>query len=253
MQKLTTILAVADCNEELPIALDKAIALSRTFGARLELLVAASHDALLRRMGTLLPDLVVKACTASHPLRRWTLGASDWKLARVCAVPLLLARARPWERPPRLAAAVDISDEDNAHVARGILQASGFLALGMHAGLDVLYSERESSEERVRMERTVRLAQMVREFHVACERIRRLEGKPDVTLPPLLIEHRYDMLVLGSPARSESLAGAKPGTASQLIDVLDGDVLLVKPESASALRSARSLRQHRTDQLQEFA
>jgi nucleotide-binding universal stress UspA family protein len=253
MQKLTTILAVADCNEELPIALDKAIALSRIFGARLELLVAAPHDALIRRLGALRPDLVVKACTASHPLRRWTLGGSDWKLAKECAVPLLLARARPWERPPRFAAAVDISDRDNADVARGILQASGFLALGIPAELDVLYSERESNEERVRMERTVRLAQTVREFHVGCENIRRLEGEPDVTLLPLVIEHRYDMLVLGSPARSESLAGMRPGTASLLIDALDRDVLLVKPESASAPRSAGSLRQHRTDQLQEFA
>jgi nucleotide-binding universal stress UspA family protein len=253
MQKLTTILVVSGNNEELPVALDKAITLSRLFGARIELLVAASHQAVIRRVESMQPELVVKSSTARHPLRRWSLDASDWRLANEISAPLLLARVHRWGSPPAFAAAIDVADEDNADLARGILQTAGFLALGAHANLDVLYCEREPHEERVRMERTVRLAQMVREFHVGCESIRRLEGEAEQTLPKLAAERRFDVLVLGSPARSESLAGMRPGTASRLIDATDGDVLLVKAPERAATRADRLRRQQRADQRQEFA
>lgn len=251
MQKLTKILAVADLNEELPVAIDKAITLSRTFGSSLELLVEASHDAVIRRIQASGPDLVVKASTARHPLRRWAAG--DWKLVNECPVPLLLARTHRWRNPPRFAAAVDASDPaDSAH-ARSILQSAGFLALGMHAGIEILYCESEADDERVRMERTVRLAQMVREFHVGLESIRRLEGEPDETLSAQVAGGRYDLLILGASARSETLAGLRPGTASRIVDATDSDVLLVKPPRAREARPGKSARQHRADELQELA
>jgi nucleotide-binding universal stress UspA family protein len=251
MQKLTNILAVADVNEELPVAIDKAIALSRSFGSTLELLVEVSHDAVIRRIQALGPDLVVKASTARHPLRRWAAG--DWKLANECPVPLLLARATLWRRPARFAAAVDVADPVDADHARSILQSAGFLALGMHAGIEILYSEIEADDERVRMERTVRLAQMVREFHVGCESIRRLEGRPDVALSAQVAGRRYDLLVLGASARSEALAGLRPGTASRLAEAADCDVLLVKPPRARETRTEKSARQHRADEMQQLA
>ena len=80
-------------------------------------------------------------------------------------MPLLLLRGQAWGSPVRLAAAVDVSDDDHTDLARGILHAAGFLALGMHARLDVLYSEVEMHDESLRMERAVKLARLVREFH----------------------------------------------------------------------------------------
>ena len=58
-----------------------------------------------------------------------------------------------------------------------ILHTAGFLALGCHGNLDILYSEREQHDETVRMERAVKLAQLVREFHVGCERLQMFDGR----------------------------------------------------------------------------
>jgi nucleotide-binding universal stress UspA family protein len=251
MRKLTKILVAADLNEELPAALDKAICLSRTSGAALELLVAASHDAVIRRIRALEPDLVVKASIARQPLRRWAAG--DWKLAIECPAPLLLARSQPWRKLPRFAAVVDVVDPADSDQARSVLQTAGFLAREIPAGIEILYSEPEADDERVRMERTVRLTQMVRAVHVDLESIRRLEGKPDDTLPAQVAGRHYDLLVMAAAARSEAPADSCPGTVSRILEATDSDVLLVKPRRAHGARTAASTRQHRADELQELA
>ncbi len=118
-------------------------------------------------------------------------------------MPVLLAGPKPWERPLRVAAAVDVSDHETAVVARSILQAAGFLALGLHGNLDILYSEREERDETLRMERAVKIAQLVREFHVGCERLQMFDGAPEKRLPPLLAARQYDLLVLGAVSHSK--------------------------------------------------
>ena len=140
------------------------------------------------------PDLLIKAPAGAHPLRRWTLTPNDWQLSQQCPVPLMLATAKPWANPVRFAASVDVSDVDSVDIARSVLHTAGFLALGCHGNLDVLYTEREPDDDFIRMERAVRLAQLVREFHVGCERLQMFDGAPDKRLPPLIAARHYDVL-----------------------------------------------------------
>jgi nucleotide-binding universal stress UspA family protein len=285
MEKLTSILVVLGDAEQVPYTLDKALVIARVFGARIEAMVTTSSaafavtshfshagfrdyslcstpleqapiDASIRnRVLISCPDLVIKPAAGIHPHRRWRLDPVDWRLAKQCPVPLLLLRPWPWSERPTFAAAIDVADPSHADVARAILQAAGFLALGTHGELDVIYSECEPHDERVRMERAVRLAQMVREFHVGSEHIRRLEGDPEKTLPRLIQKQRYDVLGLGTSARSEALGGLIPGTASRLIEHATSDVVLVGNAGPRLAASAggQSLAEQRVDQCQEFA
>lgn len=279
MDKLTSILAVAETATTCLGVLDKALLLARRFDARVELLVTdgklmrelATHCAergydrvtlssmhrgndstqamIVHRALDQRPDLVIKSAGA-HPLRRWTLDASDRRLAADCPAPLLLTIGRPWNETLRMAAAVDVADVDSARFARAILQAAGFLALGSGAQLDVLYSEREERDERVRMERAVMLCAMVREFHVGGERLRRYDGAPERTLPPLIAERYYDLLVIGAVTHRTGMAGWTETLSSRLADATAGDVLLVKPverEAAGERPLDVSLREQRTN------
>lgn len=266
MEKLTSILATAGSVADIPTVLDKSVAIARCFGARIEFLVTDSqaahavtarcrdldydmvnlfsvssdartfHDAILRRALTAHPDLVIKS---PHD--------SDWELANECAAPLLLVRGGRWETPVRFAAAVDVSDEETMNLARSILHTAGFLALGAHGNLDILYSEREAHDEALRMERAVRLAQLVREFHVGCERIQMFSGEPGKRLPPLLAARHYDVLVLGGVSRREGLSQLFPGTAARLMEVTDSDVVLVKAPAMNIAYTNASHRQQRLD------
>jgi len=259
MDKLTNILAVADATASGLQVLEKSALLAERFGARVDLvaadpgLVAAlaarcaerKYDAvkvtrlhgtdplqelILQRARERHPDLVIKAASGSRPLRRWSLDENDRWLASECPVPLLLTTARPWMGDLRMAAAVDVGDGDSTRFARAILQCAGFLALGSCAWLDVLYSEAEERDERVRMERAVKLSQLVREFHVGCERLQMYGGAPERTLPRVIESRRYDLLVLGAVTHRTGIQGWNETLSSKLVDATAGDVLLVKPE-----------------------
>jgi universal stress protein E len=267
VEKITQILAVAERAEDGPIILDKAVSLARCFGAHVQLLIAdvahahafathcremqydevtlksmllgatPLHEIILRRVHETHPDLVIKAPAGAHPLHRITLGDNDWELAQACPIPVLLVRHRAWTKPARFAAAVDVSDRDNSDVTRAILHTAGFLAMGFHGNLDVLYSEREKHEEAVRIERAVRLAQLVREFHIGCERIQVFAGEPAKTLPPVTSARKYDVLVLGARSREQGLQSIFGGNTSRLFEATEGDVVLVKAPDADAARS----------------
>jgi nucleotide-binding universal stress UspA family protein len=128
------------------------------------------------------------------------------------------------------------------------------MALGCHGLIDVLYSEREGNDSALRMARAVKLSQLVREFHVGCERIQVFDGPPESTLPPIAATRAYDVIVMG--ARSQKPAG-KPlfGTmSSRIVDATSGDVVLVNGPGreiplASSVLSARD---QRPDESQQF-
>jgi nucleotide-binding universal stress UspA family protein len=260
MEKLSSILAVVEESTSGAPVLDKAVALARCFGAKVELLVADSlltpefatrcaalrydevtlaslfrsgeplQRLLLRRLHERPPDLLVKAPSGKQPLRKWSLLDNDRELVSDSPVPVLLAGAKSWGSPVRFAAAVDVSDPDTSVVARGVLHTAGFLAHGSHGNLDILYSEREERDETVRMQRAVKLAQLVREFHVGCERLQMFGGPPEDRLPRLIAARHYDVLVLGAVSHREEPALAQNLT-SKLLEATDGDVVLVKPGS----------------------
>ena len=83
------------------------------------------------------------------------------------------------------------------------------------------------------MERAVRLAQLVREFHVGSERLQMFDGAPEKTLPPLLAARHYDVLVLGALTHRPRLADLASECPAALVDATSGDVLLVKPRAAA--------------------
>ena len=285
MEKVTRLLAVVERRESGALVLEKAVALARRFGARVDLMMAdptlatdlsilcrvmkydevvlssqhrgqmPTHELILRRTLETRPDLVIKEPASAHPQHGWTLDDNDWQLANECPAPVLLVRHRRWAIPVRFAAAVDVSDRDTASLARSILHTAGFLAMGVHGSLDILYSEREQHDEALRMERAVMLAQLVREFHVGCERIQVFTGEPREVLPPLLAARQYDVLVIGAQSRQTGLHAQRGGTVSRLIEATDGDVVLVKSPAPGIFdygAGNSSAREQRSDHLEQF-
>jgi nucleotide-binding universal stress UspA family protein len=285
MEKLSRILAVANGIDECALVLGKSVELARRFGAHIELLLFGKVDAreiaklhselsydkvtfasmhcgtesltatILRRVHATQPDLVVKSPAGAHPLVRWTLEENDWQLANDCPAPVLLVRHKPWASPIRFAAAIDVADAESSDTARSILHAAGFMALGCHGDLDILYSECEQDDDALRMERAVKLAQLVREYHVGCERIQVFEGEPGETLPPLIAARHYDVLVLGAQSRQPALKNFFGATNSRLVQATEGDVVLVKAPGREAGIGHRdaSFREKRPHESEQFA
>jgi nucleotide-binding universal stress UspA family protein len=254
MDKLTTILALVPEGGASGTLFDKVSRLVRQSGAHVELFLAAPsdyfavksgcrssgcavdigytmydgetslRDAVLRRAAEIDADLLVAP--------RTQINLDD------CPLPVLLLGKRSWSAEPRIAAAVDVAERDSEALTRGILHVGGFLAQRFTACLDILYCEREVLDERLRMERAVKLARLVREYYVGCERLQVFNGEPDEILPAIIAERRYDVLILGRTARHRELLSAFQSVSRQLIGSTDGDLLLIDPEAQSA-RAAR--------------
>jgi universal stress protein E len=175
------------------------------------------------------PSLVIKSAAGEHPVRRFTLDANDWQLARTCPVPLMLTRGRPWQARPIFAAAVDVSEQETAGLARAILHNAEFLSLGCKADLELLYSEREAQDEGGRHDREQQLRALAHEFHVKGERVQLLRGEPEETLPVFSAKRHYDVLVLGALTHRKGIAALVGTLTSKLVDAVDCDFVLVKP------------------------
>ena len=257
MEKLTSILLIAEGVASGTKILEKTILLARRFGARVELLLGDPremkvfaalcaarsfeevvlcsvhrgpeplNDLILRRVFERSPDLVVKAPLGEHAAGAGAFAREDQQLAVACPVPLILMREHAWSSPVRIAAAVDVSSDDTA-LARSIVHVSGFLNLGFEGELDVFYSEREQEDEVLRMARAVKLARLVREFHVAGEHLRHVDGAPEKTLPPIAASGDYDILILGAFTHHEGLSALHANLTRRLVSAFDGDIVLVK-------------------------
>jgi nucleotide-binding universal stress UspA family protein len=261
MEKLTSILVVAENIDSGTRILEKTMVLARGFGARVDLLICDTRDMkgfamlckergydevvlcsvfrsgepiidlILRRVFETSPDLVVKAAAATPGARGF--GRDDQHLAAACPAPLVFMRYQPWRSPVRIAAAVDVSG-DNAALARSIVHTSGFLNLGLEGELDVFYSEREQQDEVMRMAHAVKLARLVREFHVEGERLRHLDGKPEETLPPIAASDDYDILVIGALTQRQGFSAMHATLTRKLVAACSGDVVLIKEEERAA-------------------
>jgi len=283
MEKLTCILAVVDHVDRDMVVLDKAVALARRYGARVDLMVPEHvpmrplanrcagleydrvilssvacgsvplNEIIARHAFATKPDLVIKFRDAGD-LTQASISSADWQLASESPAPLLLVHQTPWSIPTRFATVIEVDDASAERLTRAILHAAGYLALGCRGNLDVLYSERERNDERLRMERAVKVAQLVREFHVGCERIEMFSGAPEERLPPIAAQRQYDVLVLGmpdvysGPVAHDSLIG---GMTSRV----DSDLVLVRAINSMAEHTgerARLLHQQRPDHVEQF-
>jgi nucleotide-binding universal stress UspA family protein len=255
MEKLTTILAVIPEGGVGGILFEKVSRLVRQSGAHVELFLAAPSDYFAVKSSCRSPDCVVDIgytmYDGDRPLREAILRRAaeiDADLlvaprAQVnlddCPIPVLLLGKKSWAAEPRFAATVDMAEEDSDSLARGILHVGGFLAQRFTACLDILYSEREKLDARLRMERAVKLARLVREYYVGCERLQVFNGEPEDTLPAIIAERRYDVVVLGRVPRHHELLTRFNSVSKRLMGSTDADLLLIDSEAQSA-RSRRS-------------
>jgi universal stress protein E len=177
------------------------------------------------------PDLVIKSASGSHPLRRMSWDHNDWQLARTCPATLMLTQNREWAAAPRFAAAVDISASKDCSLARMILHTSDYLAAGCEAELDLLYSEPSHDDTPLRAERQATLSRLAAEHEIEPNHIHVLPGDAERTLPRFAAGQNYDALVFGALTRRHGLASLMGTLTSKLVDALDCDFVLVKPEN----------------------
>jgi universal stress protein E len=211
------------------------------------------HAGILRRIGEFAPDLVVKDTHHHSVLRRTLFTNTDWTLIRKCPVPLLLAKPRAWNVPPRVLAALDPGhhgdkpaalDSDILDTARLVAQAlqgsvevvhaffpAALLAAttgmaGMPLAPDVVGPEVLDAEyQRL----TADLLELAATQGVGPDAVHVLRGSPVELLPRYAEEAGADCIIMGAVSRTRLQEIFIGSTAERVLDRLPCDVLVVKP------------------------
>ncbi|AXM99131.1 universal stress protein [Pseudomonas plecoglossicida] len=191
-------------------------------------------------------ELVIKEHRPDNPLKKALLTPTDWKLLRQCPCAVLMVKSeRPWTGGVILAA-VDVGNQDEDHrrlhasiidhgdaiakLAKGHLHVIAAHPSPMLSASDPVYQLSEKIEERYREACKAFQA----EFDISEDRLHVAEGPADVLIP--FTEKKLDAVVtvMGTIGRS-GISGALIGNTSEVVlDSLEGDVLVLKSEEATA-------------------
>ena len=186
------------------------------------------YEGIVHKVEESRPDLVIKNASGVHSLAQAALDPNDWQLMRTCPVTLLMTRGRTWHAHPRFAAAVDVSAEETAGLARGVLETSAMLSAVHGADTDILFSETGHASSDLVAARAEALRKLTEQTHAGVANIRILEGDPERTLPAALAAGQYDVLTLGALTHRPGVTQLVGSLTSRLVDAANCDFVLVK-------------------------
>ncbi len=186
--------------------------------------------------------LVIKQHRPDSPLKKALLTPSDWKLLRFCPCAVLMVKTEaPWAGGVILAA-VDVGNADEEHrhlhasiidhgydiasLAKGRLHVITAHPSPMLSATDPVYQLKETIEACYREQCRAFQAQ----FDIDDEHLHVAEGPADVLIPHMAHTLGAAVTVIGTVART-GISGALIGnTAEVVLDSLESDILVLKPQ-----------------------
>jgi universal stress protein E len=189
------------------------------------------YEAIVRKVMRSRADFVIKSAATSDPSRRFALDANDWQLIRACPATLLMSRGKSWRLAPKFAAAVDMSGEETSGLPANIVQISVDILRGCKGRLDIVYSEPEGTHGAEHQKRLEKLRALNSFAGIPGAEVHVLRGHPEEALPPFTAARAYDAVVMGALTHRKSLSALVGTLTSKLVDCLDCDFVLVKPDT----------------------
>lgn len=186
--------------------------------------------------------LVIKHHRPDSPLKKALLTPDDWKLLRYCPSPVLMVKTdRLWSGGTILAA-VDVGNSDSEHrslhaaiishaydiasLAKAQLHVVSAHPSPMLSAADPVFQRKETIETRYREQ----CKSFQAEYGFSDEQLHIEEGPADVLIPYVAGKLGAVVTVIGTVART-GLSGVLMGnTAEVVLDTLESDVLVLKPD-----------------------
>lgn len=201
------------------------------------------HKGIVSRAKMLDASLVIKTTRKHNKLARHFLANEDWELVRYCPTPLLLVKDLPWSGEPTFIAAIDpehLHDKPSNLDQKLISSTLALAAIcggDMHlyhstwkpplAGIYPLDADSGRSEQA--------LLALARDYQIK-EEVCHCDNDPvALSLPQLTEEIGASAVVMGAISRSRIDRIMIGSTAERLLDELDCDVFIIKPDSMPAL------------------
>ncbi|MEQ8954750.1 MAG: universal stress protein, partial [Gammaproteobacteria bacterium] len=189
------------------------------------------------------PALVIKAVSHHARLSNLILGNDDWEAIRYCEAPLLLVKSGKWEDRPNFIASVDPAHvhDKPASLDNKIIACANSLASAFEGGLYAFHSAwmpplsgmyPVTTDARVE---EATLAEFARSHDIDAAQCLWSDENITESLPKLCQALSASAVVMGAVSRSRLDRILIGNTAEKLIDKLDCDILVVKPDEMPEL------------------
>ncbi|WP_338580446.1 universal stress protein [Pseudomonas sp. MAG733B] len=186
--------------------------------------------------------LVVKQHFPDSALKRALLTPADWKLLRHCPTPVLLVKTAGSWKDKVILAAVDVgnSDPEHRHLHNTIIDHGYDIATLAKAHLHVISAHPSpmlsSADPTFQLSDTIaaRYREQCKafqaEFDIDDEHLHIEEGPADVLIPFMVHKLQAAVTVIGTVARSGFSGTLIGNTAEVVLDAVESDVLVLKPQ-----------------------
>jgi universal stress protein E len=196
------------------------------------------YEEVVKRVEETKPSLVIKSTRHHNKLARVMLSNEDWELIRYCSAPLLLVKSHLWENSPVFIASVDPDHANDKPAALDKKIISTAQALASISGGDVqlfhsawlpplsgVYPVEPNEEEESK-----KLGELAKRNDI-CESATHWSGKDVLhALPEKVTELNASAVIMGAVSRSRLDRVLIGNTAEKILDRLECDVLVVKPD-----------------------
>tara|TARA_B110000444_G_scaffold241322_1_gene257604 strand:+ start:4979 stop:5857 length:879 start_codon:yes stop_codon:yes gene_type:complete len=182
--------------------------------------------------------LVVKSTKHHNKVARLFLSNEDWELIRNCSSPLLLVKGRSWSKEPVFVTAIDPNHANDKPAALDVKMVACSQVLAGACGGSVHLFHSDSipplmgaysllvSEE----DKSAQLAEFGRRAGIETSHCHWTDSPIENSLPKLLDKLDASSVVMGAVSRSGINRLLIGSTAERLLDLIDRDVLIVKPD-----------------------
>ena len=209
------------------------------------------YEILIRAATRYKADLIVHHTRRHSALSRMFLTNDDWQLVRCSPIPLLLVKEKPWKEKPTVLVAVDPMHKRHKPegLDRKLLKVASRIAEFSQGDVCVMHSYAQiplsgNYLKKAREQHEILFKDLADEFHIPGEQRYLVSEAPEYGLCELEKELQADLVVMGAISRSLISDVFIGNTTEKVLDYLESDVLIIKPDD---YRSPVKLDDIRTD------
>lgn len=191
-------------------------------------------------------DLIVKGTNRHDTLKSVIFTPTDWHLLRKAPVSVLLVKDHDWPENGQILGCVNAGSEDEAHrsLNNSIIDTAHMMAALLKSNVHLVNSypgtpvniaieipefDPASYNESVKNYHMQSMSALAKEKGVVEDNCHVKEGLPEDVIPAVAKELDAELVIIGTVGRQGISAALIGNTAEHVIDMLDCDVLALKP------------------------
>lgn len=192
-------------------------------------------------------DLIVKGTQQHDTLKSVIFTPTDWHLLRKAPVSVLLVKDHAWPEGGTILGAVNVGSEDDAHsslndkISSACKEMASLLKSHTHLvnaypgtpvniAIEIPEFDPQNYNDSVKAHHKKCMAEHAGVLDISPDNCHVKEGLPEDVIPTLAKELDAELVVLGTVGRQGLSAALIGNTAEHVIDMLDCDVLALKPD-----------------------